>query len=96
MLFGEITNLAPYRQLLGLNSVSGSMRVHAGVSELEQKIVSAAEMEKEAASYCQGNTGILVISTFCEFIQNTKSSRTDNVNNGKILLKAFHVARGLY
>lgn len=81
VLVGEIISLTPYRQLVGLNSLSGSRRVHAGVSELEQKIVSAAEMEREAASYCQGNTRIFVISTFSEFILNIKSSRKHNVNN---------------
>lgn len=81
VLAGEIISLTPYRQLVGLNSLSGSRRVHAGVSELEQKIVSAAEMEREAASYCQGNTRIFVISTFSEFILNIKSSRKHNVNN---------------
>lgn len=81
VLVGEIINLTPYRQLVGLNSLSGSRRVHAGVSELEQKIVSAAEMEREAARYCQGNTRIFVISTFSEFILNIKSSRKRNVNN---------------
>lgn len=73
--------LKPYRQLVGFNSVSGSRRVHAEVSELEQKIVSAAEMEGEAASYCQGSTRIFEISTFSEFILNIKSSRKHIVNN---------------
>lgn len=55
--------------------------MHAEVSELEQKIVSAAEMEGEAASYCQGSTRIFEISTFSEFTLNIKSPRKHNVNN---------------
>lgn len=56
---------------------------------MEQKIVSAAEMEREAASYCQGNTEIFVISAFAVFIPNTKSSGKDHVNNGKFSTKSI-------
>jgi len=48
-------------------------------------------MEREAASYCQGNTRIFVISTFSKFILNIKSFRKHNVNKRKFRNLSFSV-----